>query len=86
MVRIRIKCEGYRRMQAKTVVSSPITQKGKLLPRCRLCEEVPPRGIRGGYLINGVFICNLCETMILELEAGTEDYRELLGRIKKLWE
>lgn len=73
-------------MQVKTAFPDSPPQKGALLPRCKLCEEVPADGIRGGYLISGMFICRACETMIIRLQVGSRDYDELLRRIKKLWE
>ncbi|MGE5398563.1 MAG: sigma factor G inhibitor Gin [Chitinophagales bacterium] len=58
---------------------------GVLLPRCRLCEAVPSRGIAGGYLVGKGFLCSECETAITRLEAGSEDYEVFVKRIKKLW-
>ena len=57
---------------------------GQLLPRCALCEEVPPRGIAGGYLIKGMFLCETCESTILNLKVGSHQYELYMERIKKL--
>lgn len=57
--------------------------KGQLLPQCVLCEEVPLRGIAGGYLINGMFLCESCESAILNLEVGSSQYKYYLERIKR---
>ncbi|MGI6551060.1 MAG: sigma factor G inhibitor Gin [Syntrophomonadales bacterium] len=58
--------------------------KGQLLPVCTLCEEVPSRGIAGGYLIKGMFLCETCESAILELKVGSNQYEYYMERIKKL--
>ncbi len=58
--------------------------KGQLLPVCALCEEVPPRGIAGGYLIKGMFLCETCESAILDLKVGSHQYEFYMERIKKL--
>jgi len=58
--------------------------KGQLLPRCVLCEEVPSRGIVGGYLINGMFLCETCESAILNLNVGSSQYEFYLERIKRI--
>ncbi|ADI00851.1 MAG TPA: hypothetical protein GXX39_06115 [Syntrophothermus lipocalidus] len=73
-------------MQAKSVFAKNCARKGQVLPRCKLCDEVPEEGLRGGYLINGIFICRGCEAVIMRLQVGTPDYEEMLNRIKKLWE
>jgi len=73
-------------MQAKTVMVGGVAERGRLLPRCKLCEEVPVEGLRGGYLINGMFICKSCETVIMRLQIGAPDYEEMMKRIRKLWE
>lgn len=73
-------------MQVKTATSGSLPPKGELLPRCRLCEEVPLQGIRGGFLIGGMFICRKCEAMIIRLQVGTREYEDVLRKIRKLWE
>lgn len=55
-----------------------------LLPVCALCEEVPARGIRGGYMLNKSFICNDCEKRILDTPIGTAQYQEILALIKRI--
>ncbi|NLV16745.1 MAG: hypothetical protein GXY50_06045 [Syntrophomonadaceae bacterium] len=58
--------------------------KGVILPQCCLCEQVPPRGIMGGYLINSNFLCESCENSILKLEIGSMEYDIYVERIKKI--
>lgn len=58
--------------------------KGVLLPRCILCERVPPEGIRGMVKIRKVFICTSCEQQLLHSDVGSTYYRELLNKIKQI--
>jgi len=57
---------------------------GQLLPRCIFCEQVPLKGIAGGYLIKGAFLCEDCEREILGLKAGSVRYEFYREKIKKL--
>ncbi len=71
-------------MQYNQAQKELLTVKGQLLPRCALCEEVPLRGIMGGYLIKGLFLCETCEKEILNLKVGSSQYEFYLQKIKKL--
>lgn len=71
-------------MKYEQVPSELPRVKGQLLPRCVLCEEVPVNGIARGYLINGMFLCETCESTIIELEVGSSQYKHYVERIKRL--
>ena len=71
-------------MKYEQVPSELPRVKGQLLPRCVLCEEVPVNGIAGGYLINGMFHCETCESTIIELEVVSSQYKHYVERIKRL--
>lgn len=71
-------------MKYERVPSELPRVKGQVLPRCVLCEEVPVNGIAGGYLINGMFLCETCESAIVELEVGSSRYKYYVERIKRL--
>ncbi|MGE5416990.1 MAG: sigma factor G inhibitor Gin [Acidobacteriota bacterium] len=58
---------------------------GELLPRCWLCGKVPDRGIAGGYLVRSRFICEDCETDIVELTVENERYSSFVEKLKELW-
>jgi len=36
-------------------------EERKLLPVCFFCHEVPEEGIRSGFFLRGIFICEKCE-------------------------
>lgn len=57
---------------------------GVLLPRCILCEQVPPDGIRGVVKIKKFFICASCEQQLVRSDAGSTYYRHLLDKIKQI--
>lgn len=57
---------------------------GKLLPVCSICQQVPTAGIRGGMKIKKSFICQSCETEIVNLTVGSAHYAEILDKIKAI--
>ncbi len=59
--------------------------KGVILPRCCICNEVPPEGICGGMIMKQSFLCQKCEEAIIRLTAESANYHEVLGRIKALF-
>lgn len=59
--------------------------KGKLLPCCALCGQVPSRGIRGGYMISRVFVCYGCEESIINLVMDSENYQSYLEKLHGLF-
>lgn len=58
---------------------------GKLLPCCSICGEVPEGGICGVLKFGRRFICRGCEQKILNSDAGSKAYEELIRLIKKIW-
>jgi hypothetical protein len=60
-------------------------QMGVLLPVCVICEETPPRGIAGGIMVSGSFLCMRCEKEIVRTRVGDRRYFDLKEKIKKIW-
>lgn len=65
-------------------VCSPRKQ-GVLLPVCVICEHTPLKGIAGGILVSGRFLCARCEAEIVRAQVGDNCYSHLKEKIKKLW-
>lgn len=59
-------------------------RKGKILPICYLCGEVPESGIRGGLKLKKAFICKKCEQEIVSLRIDSPLYEEVKEKIKKI--
>ncbi|HHV35797.1 MAG: sigma factor G inhibitor Gin [Syntrophaceticus sp.] len=59
--------------------------KGVLLPICLICEETPPRGIAGGIMVSGSFLCMRCEKEIVRTRVGDSRYFDLKEKIKRIW-
>lgn len=59
--------------------------RGVLLPICVICEETPPRGIAGGIMIAGGFLCIRCEKEIVHTCVGDSRYIDLKEKIKTIW-
>jgi hypothetical protein len=60
-------------------------RKGVLLPVCMICEQTPPKGIAGGMLVSGRFLCARCEREIVRVQVGDSRYGQLKEKLKKLW-
>jgi hypothetical protein len=60
-------------------------KKGNILPECVICNTVPEEGIFGVYKINKTFICNNCLNKITLMAVGSPEYKELVGKIKKIY-
>lgn len=55
-----------------------------LLPRCVMCDEVPPGGIRDGIRLKKAFICTKCEQNLTHGEVGSIYYHTMLEKIKAI--
>lgn len=73
-------------MQVRTVNGCVPQPMGKLIPRCKLCDKVPPRGLVDGHFFSGLFICRICEDAIVKSEVGTTEYDYYIEQVKKLWD
>ena len=60
-------------------------RKGILLPVCMICEQTPFRGIAGGILVSGRFLCTRCEREIVNIQVDDSRYAHLREKLKKLW-
>lgn len=64
----------------------PVSEKkGVLLPVCVVCDQTPPRGIGGGILVSGHFLCTRCEQEIVRARVGDGRYFQIKEKIKKIW-
>jgi hypothetical protein len=70
----------YRRIQQRHS-----GQKGVLLPICVICGETPPRGIAGGMVVSGCFLCTRCENEIVRSRVGDSHYSQIKEKLKKIW-
>lgn len=66
------------------IIAGSEGKMGILLPRCRICNQVPQEGIRGGIKLKRAFICNQCEQDIINVDVGSEQYEILLQKIKSI--
>ncbi len=71
-----------RRASVPTII--PELGKAIILPRCRICNQVPKEGIRGGIKLKKAFICTHCEQEIANVDVGSENYQILLEKIKTI--
>lgn len=62
-----------------------MAEKGKLLPQCLVCGQVPALGIREGVWVSGNFICESCEQELTTVRQEDQRYAYFVGKIKKLW-
>lgn len=59
-----------------------------VLPHCIVCGKVPANGIMGGIFVKRQFICDCCETKIVNLDRekqSEEQYLTIAGKLKKIW-
>lgn len=59
--------------------------RGKVLPYCYICEQVPERGIKGVLKLGRKFICRECENKIITCDINSPDYEKIIKIIKELW-
>ncbi|PKM77479.1 MAG: hypothetical protein CVU90_06425 [Firmicutes bacterium HGW-Firmicutes-15] len=71
-----------RRASVPTII--PEVAKAIILPRCRICSQVPKEGIRGGIKLRKAFICTQCEQEITNIDVGSANYQILLEKIKRI--
>lgn len=62
--------------------SSNTAKDRKVLPVCYLCNTVPEDGIRSGFFLKGIFICNDCEKSLIN--SKPEEKEEYMLTIAKL--
>jgi len=60
-------------------------EMGKVLPRCLICGEVPAGGIRDGIKLKKGFICGGCESKIIGLQPGSQEYEGIIGKLKTMF-
>jgi hypothetical protein len=58
--------------------------KGTLLPRCVMCDQVPPGGLRDGIRLKRAFICTQCEQKLTHSHVGSLYYQTMLEKIKAI--
>ncbi|MDQ7092760.1 sigma factor G inhibitor Gin [Desulfosporosinus sp. PR] len=58
--------------------------KGKVLPVCYRCAQVPQNGLYDGFRVRGMFFCSDCQQELCSAEQGTPEYQEFLFLIQGL--
>lgn len=57
----------------------------KVLPICYLCNKVPQGGIRSGFFLKGIFICNECEKKLINCNPEKkEEYMLTMAKLKNI--
>lgn len=59
-------------------------QSCRVLPRCSVCDQVPPGGIRDGIRVKKAFICSGCEGLIVQSDVASRQYQILIDKLKKI--
>lgn len=77
--------QGGEMMVQRRIRRKPTGKKGVLLPICVICEQTPPRGIAGGIVVSGCFLCTVCEKEIVETRVGDSRYGDIKEKIKRIW-
>lgn len=57
--------------------------KGNIYPVCYHCGEIPEFGLYDGFRIRGKFFCSNCKQAIINMEAGTQEYQDILACVRK---
>jgi len=70
--------------KASVPIAPHDVQRGILLPRCILCEQVPSGGIRGGIRLKKAFICTTCEQQLIHSDMDSINYQKILEKIKQI--
>ncbi|MBZ4654554.1 MAG: Inhibitor of sigma-G Gin [Peptococcaceae bacterium] len=61
---------------------NPVPAGHKVLPVCYLCNKVPKEGIKSGFFLKGIFICEECEKELINIKPEKHD--EYMLTIAKL--
>lgn len=61
------------------------SDKAMLLPICSICNRVPVQGIKGVMRVGKAWLCQTCESEILQMEVGSADYKNMLEKIRSVW-
>ena len=61
-----------------------LANKGKVLPVCYRCAQVPKKGLYDGFRIERMFFCSNCRQELFMAEQGSPEYQEFLFLIKGL--
>jgi hypothetical protein len=56
-----------------------------LLPVCDFCNQVPEQGIKGVMRVGKAWLCQACESRIIQMEVGSPDYEVMLEKMKNIW-
>lgn len=59
--------------------------KGKVLPICYRCTQVPKGGLYDGFRVQGMFFCSDCQQELFTAEQGSPEYQEFLFLIKGIF-
>lgn len=57
----------------------------KVLPICFFCKKVPEEGIRSGFFLKGIFICNKCEQELINSQPEKrEEYMLTIAKLRNI--
>lgn len=60
-------------------------KRGKVLPVCYRCAQVPKEGLYDGFRVQGMFFCSDCQNQLFTAEQGSPEYQEFLFLIKGIF-
>lgn len=78
------KIESLRERQEKGNDQEFAANKGKVLPVCYRCTQVPKNGFYDGFRVEGMFFCSDCQQELFSAEQDSPEYQEFLFLVKGL--
>lgn len=78
-----MKCSSFDSQEVK--LKKKVNKEHNILPVCFLCHQVPQEGIRSGFFLKGIFICNDCERDLVNSKPGDKDeYFLTIAKLKNI--
>lgn len=56
-----------------------------VVPRCSVCYQIPRAGIRGGLKLRKAFLCQECESILMETPVGGSDYLRIMAGLRSVY-
>lgn len=73
------------RKKERYAIKSNNNPDRKVLPVCFLCKKVPEEGIRSGFFLKGIFICNKCEQELINSQPEKrEEYMLTIAKLRNI--
>ncbi len=67
---------------------SPIQKpnySGCVVPRCSVCQQIPAAGICGGIKLGKAFLCQECETVLMQTPVGSNEYHRIMEGLRLVY-